>query len=91
MTKTQVLSLLKSHGIEDETLKSISSDLDEMEEAEEHGRMEDQAAAAYEDAAHGYDFDEEAGRTYDPNTGMSVYDLDPGIQYNDAGEPKGYM
>jgi hypothetical protein len=91
MNKTDVLSLLKSHGIDGDKLKSISSDLDEMEEAEEYGRMEDQAAAAYEDAAHGYDFDEEAGRTYDPNTGMSVYDFDPGIKYNDGGEPQGYM
>jgi hypothetical protein len=46
------------------------------------------AAAAYEDAAHGYDFDDD--HHYDPNTGMSEYDFDEGIEYNDAGEPKGY-
>jgi hypothetical protein len=46
-------------------------------------------AAAFEDAAHGFDFDET--HKTDPNTGMSEYDFDPGVEYNDAGEPKGYM
>jgi hypothetical protein len=45
---------------------------------------EDMEAAAYEDAAYGYD-------GYNPHTGMSEYDYDPGTSYNDAGEPVGYM
>jgi hypothetical protein len=47
-------------------------------------QMCSQAAAAFEDAAHGYD------DGYNPHTGMSEYDLDPGIKYNDGGEPEGY-
>lgn len=49
----------------------------------------DLEAAAFESAAHGYDFDND--HKVDPYTRESEYDFDPGVSYNDAGEPRGYM
>ena len=88
MTKTQIIRILNEH-LEPDVVAEIAEDIP-SEEDEYEARCEDAAAAAFEDAAHGYDFDEETGHTYDPNTGMSVYDFDPGIKYNDGGEPMGY-
>ena len=65
--------------------------LDALDDEEREGRAEAAAAARYEDAAHGYDLDEETGHTFDPHTGESVYDFDPGPRRNDAGEWIGYM
>jgi len=87
MRLSGVLEAAEEAGAGAEILAAIREAFEDEAEAE----IESMAAAAFEDAAHGYDLDEEAGRTYDPSTGISVYDLDPGISYNDAGEPRGFM
>jgi hypothetical protein len=87
MNRDQVLSIV-SQFVDEDTLAEIEDALPDPEE-EQYQRCEDAEAARFEDAAHGYDLDSD--HPVDPNTGVSIYDLDPGIEYNDAGEPKGYM
>ncbi len=85
MRKQLLLEILRRHGVSDEVVDDVLDDLNEL-------GSECLAAAAEEEAAHGFDFDEDAGRCVNPNTGESVWDLEPHtVTYNDAGEPRGYM
>lgn len=85
----KLYELLVDNGIEHDKAQEIVSKEEENfyvnSQEELENEMDSKASIYYEDAVYGYDGD------FNPSTGMSDYDFNPGISYNDAGEPKGYM
>jgi hypothetical protein len=89
MTRRELIETLTTAGLDADAIAAAVEVFEDTAADREEARIESLAAAADEDAAHGYDFD--ADHKYDPHTGYSEYDFDPGVTYNDAGEPRGYM
>jgi len=88
MNKQTALDIIKQY-VDSADLNEISSAFDEAEQDDYYAECEDMEAAAFEEAAHGYDFDDD--HKVNPYTGESEYDFNPGVRYNDGGEPIGYM
>jgi len=72
-----------------EKIEAKFNEIESDETDDYESECEDKEAAMFEEAAHGYDFDDD--HCVNPYTGESVYDFDPGVRYNDGGEPIGYM
>jgi hypothetical protein len=83
MDKHKIELVIRMHEA-GHSAEEISNEIASIEEEERVANLD--ALVAQEQC----DTDHDAERYYE-SVGMSEYDLDPGVQYNDAGEPKGWM
>ena len=87
MNAQHMIRLLESIGTDTDAIDA--GELDRAIADDEQQRIEDQAAQEAEWRAYGDDREMERGQA--GQWGLSKYDLDPGVEYNDGGEPIGYM